>query len=70
MQGLLTPRQLAAEIDARFGHQLPLAERLASLDDEYDLGAYATTTAAEIDEEVMALARQLASDEHRSAAGD
>lgn len=35
--GELTPREPAFRILQRFGHELPLAERLAELDDEYDL---------------------------------
>jgi hypothetical protein len=57
--GSLTPRELAAAIHRHFGHGLPLAERLAALDDEYDLGAYATMTPEQIDQEVIAEARRL-----------
>jgi hypothetical protein len=60
VSGLLTPRELAAAIHQHFGHSLPLAERLAALDDEYDLRAYATVTRDHIDREVIAEARQLA----------
>ena len=59
MSGSLTPRELAAAIHQHFGHSLPLAERLAALDDEYDLGAYATMTREQIDQEVIAEARRL-----------
>ena len=59
VSGLLTPRDLAAAIHRHFGHSLPLAERLAVLDDEYDLGAYATMTPEQIDHEVIAQARML-----------
>jgi hypothetical protein len=55
VSGSLTPRELAAAIHQHFGHSLPLAERLAALDDEYDLGAYATMMLGEqIDQEVIA----------------
>ena len=57
--GSLTPRELAATVHQHFGHTLPLAERLASLDDEYDLGPYATLTREQIDQEVIAEARRL-----------
>lgn len=57
--GALTPRELAATIHHHFGHSLPLAERLAALDDEYDLGPYATLTPEQIDQEVIAEARRL-----------
>jgi hypothetical protein len=59
VSGSLTPRELAAAIHRRFGHALPLAERLAQLDDEYDLGSYSTMTRGQTDREVMAEARQL-----------
>ena len=59
VSGSLTPRELAAAIHQHFGHSLPLAERLAVLDDEYDLGAYATMTREQIDQEVMAEGRRL-----------
>ena len=59
VSGSLTPRELAAAIHQHFGHGLPLAERLAALDDEYDLGAYATVAPEQIDHEVIAEARRL-----------
>lgn len=59
MSGSLTPRELAAAIHRHLGHGLPLTERLAALDDEYDLGAYATMTHEQIDREVLAEARRL-----------
>ncbi len=59
VSGSLTPRELAAAIHQHFGHSMPLAERLAALDDEYDLGAYATMTREQIDQEVIAEARRL-----------
>ena len=59
MSGSLTPHELAAAIHRHFGHSLPLAERLAALDDEYDLGVYATMTPEQIDQEVIAEARRL-----------
>ncbi|MET7622024.1 hypothetical protein [Streptomyces sp. NPDC005408] len=34
----LTPRELAFRIHQRFGHELPLVERLANLDDEHASG--------------------------------
>ena len=59
VSGSLSPRELAAAIHRHFGHSLPLTERLAALDDEYDLGAYATMTHEQIDQEVIAEARRL-----------
>ncbi|MGW7081596.1 hypothetical protein [Streptomyces sp. NPDC054866] len=61
LAGRLTPRELALRIHQRFGHQLPLAERLAELDDEYDILEYGDRTPAQIDAEVTAEARRLAS---------
>ena len=59
VSGALTPSELAAAIHRHFGHALPLAGRLAQLDDEYDLGSYSTMTQEQIDQEVMTEARQL-----------
>ena len=59
VSGSLTPRELATAIRRHFGHGLPLTERLAAVDDEYDLGAYATMTPGQIDQEVIAAARRL-----------
>jgi hypothetical protein len=59
VSGSLAPRELAAAIHRHFGHGLPLTERLAALDDEYDLGEYATMTHEQIDQEVIAEARRL-----------
>jgi hypothetical protein len=39
-----------------------VAERLAALDDEYDLDAYATMTREQTDQEVIAEARPLTYD--------
>ena len=68
--GRLTPRQLAAEIHRHFSHGLPLAERLAFLDDEYDLGKYAQRTPGQIDQEVMAEACMLAQHWRRPSCTD
>lgn len=57
--GELTPRELAFRIHQRFGHELPLAERLAELDDEYDTLEYGDRTTAQLDAEVAAEARRL-----------
>ena len=59
VSGSLAPRELAAAIHRHFGHGLPLTQRLAALDDEYDLGEYATMTHEQIDQEVIAEARRL-----------
>ncbi|MGW6972651.1 hypothetical protein [Streptomyces sp. NPDC054952] len=58
--GELTPRELASRVHQLFGHQLSTAERLAELDDEYDIIEYGDRTLAELDAEVTAEARALA----------
>lgn len=59
LTGELAPRELAFRGHLRFGHELPPAERLAELDDEYDLFHYRTgRTAADLEAEVMAEARR------------
>lgn len=58
--GACTARQLALEVHQRFGHELPLAARLAELDDEYDILIYTGGSAEDIDALVMAEARHLA----------
>ncbi|MFI9047416.1 hypothetical protein [Streptomyces sp. NPDC053427] len=57
--GKLTPRELALRIHRRFGHELPLAERLAELDDEYDILEYGDRTPAQVDADVTAEALRL-----------
>ncbi|MFF8638895.1 hypothetical protein ACF052_32370 [Streptomyces pilosus] len=59
LAGELTPRELAFRIHRRFGHELPLAERLAELDDEYDMLEYGDRTAAQVDADVLAEALRL-----------
>ncbi|MGW4379748.1 hypothetical protein [Kitasatospora sp. NPDC004531] len=59
LSGELTPRELAFRIHQRFGHELALAERLAELDDEYDVLEYGNRTLAQVDAEVTAEARRL-----------
>ncbi|MGY6026597.1 hypothetical protein [Streptomyces spinosirectus] len=54
LAGELTPRELVLRIHHRFGHELPLAERLANLDDEYDILEYGGRTAAQVDADVVA----------------
>ncbi|MFG3297069.1 hypothetical protein ACGF3G_50940 [Streptomyces sp. NPDC048179] len=59
LDGELTPRHLAFRIHQRFGHELPLAEGLAELDDEYDVLDYGDKTPEQVDGEVVAEARRL-----------
>ncbi|MFE0358866.1 hypothetical protein ACFW2I_36105 [Streptomyces nigra] len=59
LAGELTPRELAFRIHQRFGHELPLAERLANLDDEYDILEYGDRTPAQVDADVLAEALRL-----------
>lgn len=60
LAGRLTPQELAMRIHQRFGPQLPLAEHLAELDDEYDIIEYGNRTLAQLDAEVTAEAQRLA----------
>ncbi|MGW1271739.1 hypothetical protein [Streptomyces sp. NPDC002491] len=60
LAGELTPRELVFRIHQRFGHELPLAERLANLDDEYDILEYGgDRTPAQVDADVLAEALRL-----------
>ncbi|MFG2840938.1 hypothetical protein ACGFYE_38805 [Streptomyces zaomyceticus] len=58
--GEFTPRELTVQIHQRHGHGLPLTERLAELDDEYDTLEYNDRTLDQVDAEVTAEARRLA----------
>lgn len=60
LAGELTPRELAFQAHRRFGHRLPLAERLAELDDEYDTLEYSGRTPAQLDADVTSEAHHLA----------
>lgn len=66
--GKVTARELASEIHRHFGHRVPLGERLAELDDEYDMLEYAGRTAEQVDADVTAETRLLASHRRVSAA--
>ena len=59
LAGALTARELAAAIHRQFGHNLPLVERLAELDDEYDILEYGTRTAGQVDADVTAKAHRV-----------
>ncbi|MFF5721359.1 hypothetical protein [Streptomyces buecherae] len=60
LAGQLTPRELAFRVHQHFGHELALAERLAELDDEYDVLEYGDRTSAQVDADVTAEALRLA----------
>ncbi|WP_265692044.1 hypothetical protein [Streptomyces griseolus] len=60
LAGELTPREFTFRIHQRYGHELPLTERLAELDDEYDVLEYGDRTVDQVDGEVTAEARRLA----------
>ncbi|MBC2906260.1 hypothetical protein H4N64_32935 [Streptomyces sp. PSKA01] len=60
LAGELTPREFTLRIHQRYGHELPLTERLAELDDEYDILEYGDRTMDQVDAEVAAEARRLA----------
>ncbi|KIZ16041.1 hypothetical protein SNA_22685 [Streptomyces natalensis ATCC 27448] len=59
LAGELSPRELAFRVHQHFGHELPLAERLAELDDAYDTLAYGDRTPAQLDADVRAEALRL-----------
>lgn len=59
LAGDLTPREFTFRIHQRHGHELPLTERLAELDDEYDILEYGDRTVDQVDAEVIAEARRL-----------
>lgn len=56
----LKPWELTYRIHRRYGHEVPLAERLAELDDEYGMLDDGDQAAAHVDAEVTAEARRLA----------
>ncbi|WP_327169608.1 hypothetical protein [Streptomyces subrutilus] len=60
LAGALTPREFTFRIHQRHGHGLPLTERLAELDDEYDILEYGDRTVDQVDAEVTVEARRLA----------
>ncbi|MDN3296407.1 hypothetical protein QWM81_20550 [Streptomyces ficellus] len=60
LAGELTAREFTSRIHQLFGHELPLTERLAELDDEYDVLEYGDRTATQVDAEVTTEARRLA----------
>ncbi|MFI6093157.1 hypothetical protein [Streptomyces sp. NPDC051218] len=60
LAGELTPREFTFRIHERHGHELTLTERLAELDDEYDILDYGDRTVDQVDAEVTAEARRLA----------
>ncbi|MFD3996221.1 hypothetical protein [Streptomyces sp. NPDC058583] len=69
--GELTPGELTFRIHQRFGHELPLAARLAELDDEYALLEHDDrSTATRIDTEVTAEAHRLANGDADDGSGE
>ncbi|MFF3604310.1 hypothetical protein [Streptomyces sp. NPDC002463] len=60
LAGELKPWELTFRVHRRYGHELPLTERLAELDDEYAILEYGDRTADQVDAEVTAEARRLA----------
>ncbi|MFI1658354.1 hypothetical protein ACH4ZU_26130 [Streptomyces sp. NPDC020472] len=60
LAGELTPREFTVRIHRRYGHELPLTERLAELDDEYDILEYGNRALHQVDAEVTAEARRIA----------
>lgn len=67
LSGSLTPRDLAAWAHTTFGHTtLELAERLAELDDAYDILAYTDMTREDVDAQVRVEARRIADGAQRT----
>ena len=64
LAGELTPRAFTFRIHQRYGHELPLTQRLAELDDEYDVLEYGNETVDQVDAEVTAEAHRLAAHPH------
>lgn len=64
LAGELAPWEFTFRIHQRYGHELPLTERLAELDDEYDVLEYGARTVDQVDAEVAAEARRLAAHPH------
>lgn len=64
VSGRWTARELAREVHRLFGHRVAAVERLARLDDEYDLIelGYDARPPAEVDAEVLSEARRLVAD--------
>ncbi|WP_405640395.1 hypothetical protein [Streptomyces uncialis] len=58
--GELTPREFTHRIHRRHGHELPLTQRLARLEDAYRILEYGDRTVQQVDAEVMTKARRLA----------
>lgn len=54
------PEELTFRIHQRYGHELPLTERLAELNDEYAILEYGDRTVDQVNAEVTAEARRLA----------
>jgi hypothetical protein len=67
LAGELTPWEFTFRIHQRHGDELPLTERLAELDDEYDVLEYSDRTVDLVDAEVTTEARRLAA--HPTVAG-
>lgn len=59
LTGDLTPRELALEVHRRFGHALPLADRLSALHDEYGILDYIDKTEAQVSADITTEARHL-----------
>ncbi|MFC7266270.1 hypothetical protein [Streptomyces lutosisoli] len=64
LAGELTPREFTFRIHQRYGHELPLTERLAELDDEYDVLEFGDRTVDQVDADVTTEARRLAAHPH------
>ncbi|MFG2405832.1 hypothetical protein ACGFR8_16145 [Streptomyces brevispora] len=68
LAGKLTPWELTFRIHQRYGHELPLTERLAELDDEYAILEDDDRAVAQVNAEVTDEARRLAASPYTSTA--
>ncbi|MEV1121101.1 hypothetical protein AB0I91_39115 [Actinosynnema sp. NPDC049800] len=71
LSGVLAPRALAEWAHSTFGHEtLPSAERLAELDDAYDLSGYPPgLTFEQLDTEITAEARRIVASDSTAVSG-
>lgn len=60
LAGEVKPWEFTSRIHRRYGHELPLTERLAELDDAYGMLEDGDAAVAQVDAEVTAEARRLA----------
>jgi hypothetical protein len=59
LAGKFSPRLLAFHVHQAFGHELPIAEGLAALDDQYDMLESGDSNVEQIDAQVIAEAHRI-----------